>query len=256
MINGNTLRGGHGGQALPVSAAGRHRGLSCDNLHSTILATVLHHRVAMEDERYLYALLGVTVGCYAGIAAIVGVLFYWFNPGGADCSFNVSVIVLTILVCLTLGAASMHPAVRGFHFNQESLVPIRSFQSDAGSHTADHAGVPGAGRSLHAPRGEYLPPVSLPSLEHCQQAIWSSALLFCLSWFKHGRGLAARSLPRWRCCCTRMTTLSPCKILLSDWVCHLVFHQATNASLVPNSGRLAALRKPRLLGAAHFNYQS
>jgi hypothetical protein len=67
--------------------------------------------VAMEDERYLYALLGVTVACYAGVAAIVGLLFYWFNPASAgDCSFNVSVIVLTILVCLALGAASMHPA--------------------------------------------------------------------------------------------------------------------------------------------------
>ena len=66
----------------------------------------------MEDERYLYALLGVTVGCYAGIAAIVGLLFYWFNPAAAgDCSFNVTVIVLALLVALVLGAASMHPAV-------------------------------------------------------------------------------------------------------------------------------------------------
>lgn len=69
-------------------------------------------RVAMEDERYLYALLGVTVGCYAGIAAIVGLLFYWFNPAAAsDCSFNVTIIVLALLVALVLGAASMHPAV-------------------------------------------------------------------------------------------------------------------------------------------------
>jgi hypothetical protein len=67
--------------------------------------------VAMEDERYLYALLGVTVGCYAGIAAIVGLLFYWFNPAAAgDCSFNVTVIVLALVVALVLGAASMHPA--------------------------------------------------------------------------------------------------------------------------------------------------
>jgi Serine incorporator (Serinc) len=67
----------------------------------------------MEDERYLYALLGVTVGCYAGIAAIVGLLFYWFNPAAAgDCSFNVTVIVLALVVALVLGAASMHPAVR------------------------------------------------------------------------------------------------------------------------------------------------
>jgi Serine incorporator (Serinc) len=66
----------------------------------------------MEDERYLYALLGVTVGCYAGIAAIVGLLFYWFNPAAAgDCSLNVTVIVLALVVALVLGAASMHPAV-------------------------------------------------------------------------------------------------------------------------------------------------
>ena len=66
----------------------------------------------MEDERYLYALLGVTVGCYAGIGAIVGLLFYWFNPVAAgDCSFNVTVIVLSLVVALVLGASSMHPAV-------------------------------------------------------------------------------------------------------------------------------------------------
>lgn len=143
----------------------------------------------MEDERYLYALLGVTVGCYAGIGAIVGVLFYWyeedfvldtilsrhlslrehgvswppdqpiaalpsvsteqllccsaptsrlpaafhasfgvkreikvslfnrlwycnrFDPSIAgDCSFNVTVICISLVVALVLGAASMHPA--------------------------------------------------------------------------------------------------------------------------------------------------
>lgn len=66
----------------------------------------------MEDERFLYALLGVTVGCYAGIAGIAGLLFYWFNPStAADCSFNVAVIVIALFVALVLGAASMHPAV-------------------------------------------------------------------------------------------------------------------------------------------------
>eukprot|EP00208_Stichococcus_sp_RCC1054_P000766 CAMPEP_0206135158 /NCGR_PEP_ID=MMETSP1473-20131121/507_1 /ASSEMBLY_ACC=CAM_ASM_001109 /TAXON_ID=1461547 /ORGANISM="Stichococcus sp, Strain RCC1054" /LENGTH=443 /DNA_ID=CAMNT_0053526911 /DNA_START=290 /DNA_END=1621 /DNA_ORIENTATION=- len=65
--------------------------------------------VAMEDERYLYALLVATVGCAVGIVAMVAVLFYWFNPDGPDCSFNVSAICVTILLAVVLPAASMHP---------------------------------------------------------------------------------------------------------------------------------------------------
>lgn len=65
----------------------------------------------MEDDRYLYALLGATVGCMAGVGLLTGVLFYWFNPAGVDCSFNVSVIVSSLMLAIVLPAASLHPKV-------------------------------------------------------------------------------------------------------------------------------------------------
>lgn len=65
----------------------------------------------MEDERYLYALLAATVGCTVTILALVGIMFYWFNPDGPDCSFNVTAIAASVVVALVLPAASMHPRV-------------------------------------------------------------------------------------------------------------------------------------------------
>lgn len=65
--------------------------------------------VGMEDERYLYALLAATVGCAVTILALVGIMFYWFNPDGPDCSFNVTAIAASVVVALVLPAASMHP---------------------------------------------------------------------------------------------------------------------------------------------------
>lgn len=65
----------------------------------------------MEDERYLYALLAATVGCAVTILALVGIMFYWFNPDGPDCSFNVTAIAASVVVALVLPAASMHPRV-------------------------------------------------------------------------------------------------------------------------------------------------
>jgi len=55
----------------------------------------------------------VTVGAYAGAAVLAGLLFYFFNPAGAgDCSFNISVISLTLLLGLLVSAVSMSPYVR------------------------------------------------------------------------------------------------------------------------------------------------
>lgn len=53
------------------------------------------------------------VGGYTGCAALIGVLFYWFNPSGVgDCSFNTAVIVVTIVICLAVTMAPLHPSVR------------------------------------------------------------------------------------------------------------------------------------------------
>jgi hypothetical protein len=56
------------------------------------------------------------VGAFAGCAAIIGVLFYWFNPSAVDdCSFNVGIAVFTIILCVLVAMAPLHPSVRRKH---------------------------------------------------------------------------------------------------------------------------------------------
>lgn len=64
------------------------------------------------DERFLYALLGATAAAYAGAATIGGLLYYWFAPGGHDCSFNVAVVSTALALCLAFTLVSLHPKVR------------------------------------------------------------------------------------------------------------------------------------------------
>lgn len=53
------------------------------------------------------------MGAYAGVAVLAGLLFYFFNPSGAgDCSFNISVITMTLVLALVVSAVSMLPYVR------------------------------------------------------------------------------------------------------------------------------------------------
>lgn len=60
----------------------------------------------------LWALLSITVGAYIGTAVIAGLLFFFFNPAGAgDCSFNISVIALTLALGVLVSAVSMSPYV-------------------------------------------------------------------------------------------------------------------------------------------------
>lgn len=62
--------------------------------------------------RFLYALLAVTIGAFAGAIALIAVSFYWFNPSGAgDCSFNIFVLAVTILLTLAVSLGSLHPQV-------------------------------------------------------------------------------------------------------------------------------------------------
>ena len=62
--------------------------------------------------RFLYALLAVTVGAFAGAIALIAVSFYWFNPAGVgDCSFNIFIMTLSILLTLGVTLGSLHPQV-------------------------------------------------------------------------------------------------------------------------------------------------
>ena len=58
-------------------------------------------------------LCGAQIGAFAGCAAIIGILFYWFNPSAVeDCSFNVGITVVTIILCVLVAMAPLHPSVR------------------------------------------------------------------------------------------------------------------------------------------------
>jgi serine incorporator 1/3 len=81
-----------------------------------------------DDERFLYALLALTVAAYAGCITMAGLMFHWFNPtiqggeGGGDCSLNISLITIAILLCMAITFVSLHPAVsRGSIFPAASV---------------------------------------------------------------------------------------------------------------------------------------
>jgi hypothetical protein len=48
---------------------------------------------------------------HAGCIAIGGLLYHFFAPAGADCSLNISLITLALLLCLALSLITLHPAV-------------------------------------------------------------------------------------------------------------------------------------------------
>ncbi|KAI8465487.1 MAG: serine incorporator/TMS membrane protein [Monoraphidium minutum] len=67
-----------------------------------------------EDERWLYALLGLTVAAYAGVLAMAGLLFAFFKPAGAgSCGLNVFLITAALLLCVGFSLLSVMPFARG-----------------------------------------------------------------------------------------------------------------------------------------------
>lgn len=53
----------------------------------------------------------LSVLCYGGGIAIAGLLYHWFAPGGHDCSFNITIITVALILCVAFSLMSMHPAV-------------------------------------------------------------------------------------------------------------------------------------------------
>lgn len=115
--------------------------------------------VAQEDDNYLYGLLGLTVGAYAGCAALIGVLLYWFNPSGAgDCSFNTAVVVVTIFLCVGITMAPLHPSIPNGSLFPASVVSLyccylaySSLQSEPHDYVCN-----GLGERLNAASGSTL----------------------------------------------------------------------------------------------------
>ena len=88
-----------------------HCHISC-KYHIALLPFALLLILEVAACRFLYALLAVTVGAFAGAVALIAVSFYWFNPAGVgDCSFNVFVMTLTILLTVGVTLGSLHPQV-------------------------------------------------------------------------------------------------------------------------------------------------
>lgn len=64
-----------------------------------------------EDERWLYGLLTVTLGALAGCAILIALSFHWFAPSDVDCSFNLTIISLSLVLVVLLCLTSFHPAI-------------------------------------------------------------------------------------------------------------------------------------------------
>ncbi|KAG2493562.1 hypothetical protein HYH03_008376 [Edaphochlamys debaryana] len=66
-----------------------------------------------EDERWLYGLMGLTVGAYAGTLTLAGLMYAWFKPPGAgSCSLNVALVTLALLLVVGCSALSLAPLAR------------------------------------------------------------------------------------------------------------------------------------------------
>lgn len=65
-----------------------------------------------EDVRYLYALLIATTGAYASSIVLTIFGFVWFAPAGQDCSLNISLNTLGLLLILGFTLLTFHPTIR------------------------------------------------------------------------------------------------------------------------------------------------
>lgn len=81
--------------------------------------------VSKDDERYLYALLAITVGAFLGVVGIDGFMYYWFKPSGAgDCSFNIGMITLTLIICVGFSMLSLHPQAHNGSLFPASIISL------------------------------------------------------------------------------------------------------------------------------------
>ncbi|KAF8059424.1 erkB [Scenedesmus sp. PABB004] len=66
-----------------------------------------------DDERWLYALLGMTVAAFLGVLGIAAMLFVFFKPAGAgSCGLNVFLITSSLLAAVAFSLLSLHPLAR------------------------------------------------------------------------------------------------------------------------------------------------
>ncbi|KAH1208556.1 hypothetical protein GmHk_15G043332 [Glycine max] len=59
------------------------------------------------------AVILVYVGCYIAAFTGSGILFFWFNPSGYDCSLNIFFFVMTMILAFVFAIIALHPQVNG-----------------------------------------------------------------------------------------------------------------------------------------------
>ena len=90
--------------------------------------------VTREHPGWIVTLLAISAGCYGGSIAGAVYLYRLFKPPGAgDCSVNVFLITLTLLLCVLFTAASMHPAVKGGSLLPSAIITLYSFYQTYGA---------------------------------------------------------------------------------------------------------------------------
>ncbi|KAL2580017.1 hypothetical protein AAZV13_15G095800 [Glycine max] len=77
-----------------------------------VLAFFLPDAVILVYGMYI-ALLAVSVGCYIAAFTGSGILFFWFNPSGYDCSLNIFFFVMTMILAFVFAIIALHPQVNG-----------------------------------------------------------------------------------------------------------------------------------------------
>eukprot|EP00195_Chlamydomonas_chlamydogama_P004895 CAMPEP_0202902598 /NCGR_PEP_ID=MMETSP1392-20130828/16943_1 /ASSEMBLY_ACC=CAM_ASM_000868 /TAXON_ID=225041 /ORGANISM="Chlamydomonas chlamydogama, Strain SAG 11-48b" /LENGTH=445 /DNA_ID=CAMNT_0049589387 /DNA_START=195 /DNA_END=1532 /DNA_ORIENTATION=+ len=76
-------------------------------------------------QRWLYALMGVTLLAYSAVLTLAGFLYHWFKPSGAEgCAFNVVLVTLTLLLAVTLSLLSLHPVSNGASIFPAAMVSL------------------------------------------------------------------------------------------------------------------------------------
>jgi hypothetical protein len=94
---------------------------------------------------WLGALLAATLACYAGALTLLGLAFRWFHPHGAgDCSLNVFLITLALLLGVAYSVAALHPQVQhgsllcsGAIFAYNAYLTVSALSSEPASYTCN-----------------------------------------------------------------------------------------------------------------------
>ncbi|KAH1208555.1 hypothetical protein GmHk_15G043332 [Glycine max] len=84
------------------------------NFKTDMCISVIFTRFIAKFGAGLYiALLAVSVGCYIAAFTGSGILFFWFNPSGYDCSLNIFFFVMTMILAFVFAIIALHPQVNG-----------------------------------------------------------------------------------------------------------------------------------------------